>query len=175
MKNLEQIEGLVRPSLAYKDSFLEAVKEGVSESFYKELDILDVQQNFAKYVKYLSDKAEGINLREGYVPASTFWFIKNGKFIGRIDIRHKLNEKLLKEGGHIGYGIRPSERSKGYGNKILKLGLEEAKKIGIKKALITCDDDNEPSIRIIENNGGVLENKIKIEGKLKRRYWIEIK
>lgn len=63
----------------------------------------------------------------------------------------------------------------GFGNKILEQALSEAKKLGIKKVLLTCDDDNIGSAKIIEGNGGVLENKIDVEGKTKRRYWIEIK
>lgn len=102
---------------------------------------------------------------------------KNGAgFIGKVNIRHRLNKNLLKAGGHIGYTIRPSERRKGYGTLILRLALPKAKALGIKKALITCYEDNIGSRKIIEANGGVLEDTATTnEGVVKRRYWITIK
>lgn len=89
---------------------------------------------------------------------------------------HRLNDFLLKIGGHIGYGVVPKFRGKGYANEILMQTLPIAKKLKIKKALLTCDDDNWGSIKVIEANGGKLENKVDAgPGKpLKRRYWIEI-
>ncbi len=177
MENLEQMKqpNLVEPSIKYKNSFFEALREGVGPSFYKELDIDDTEKHFARYIDRLSKVSQGIGLKDGYVPATTLWLVEADKFIGRAQIRHELNEKLLKEGGHIGYGIRISERGKGYGNKILELALEKAKSLGLSKVLLTCDDDNSASVKIIENNGGVLENKTEQDGVVKRRYWIEIK
>ena len=97
-------------------------------------------------------------------------------FIGWLDIRHSLTEHLREIGGHIGYAIRPSERGKGYGNKILELALPKAQELGIKDVLITCDADNTPSAKIIEKNGGVFENiKTTSDGVPKRRYWINLK
>jgi predicted acetyltransferase len=88
-----------------------------------------------------------------------------------------LNDFLLKQNGHIGYFIRPSKRKMGYGKKILQLGLLEAKKMGLPKVLITCDEDHFASQKIIEANGAILENIIETEnGKPKtRRYWINLK
>ena len=140
------------------------------------INIPEVEKDFDKYLEKLANEEKGIGLKEGYVPATTLWLVNNEKFIGRVSIRHKLNDALMEYGGHIGYAIRPSERNKGYGTKILELALPLAKKLGISKALITCDDDNPGSIKIIEKNGGVLENtSVSPEGKLKRRYWIENK
>ena len=99
-------------------------------------------------------------------------FIDKGEYVGFVSIRHKLNKHLRQIGGHIGYQIRPSKRKQGYGTLILKLALQKAKKLGIKKALITCDDDNIGSWKIIESNAGILQNKVKHQDKLKRRYWI---
>jgi predicted acetyltransferase len=124
----------------------------------------------------LQDQSAGLNLPEGFVPATMFWFIDNEELIGRLQIRHELTPFLLKHGGHIGYYIKPSKRNLGYGNKILSLGLQEARKIGLKKVLITCDEDNSGSRKIIESNGGVQENSIETEkGKPKTlRYWINL-
>lgn len=97
------------------------------------------------------------------------------KLFGAIDIRHRLNDYLLAFGGHIGYGIVPSERGKGYAKMQLGLALPVAKSLGINRVLITCDDDNTASARTIEALGGVLEDKRKQEsGVLTRRYWVDL-
>ncbi|OGI95844.1 hypothetical protein A2917_01160 [Candidatus Nomurabacteria bacterium RIFCSPLOWO2_01_FULL_42_17] len=167
--------GLVRPSLVYKDSFIEAAKEfeDAGENIYMRGS--KPNDDFNQLLIKIKEREEGANLPADRVPQTELWFVSGGEFIGWTKIRHKTNEKLLQEGGHIGYSIRPSKRKMGFGNKILNLALQEAEKLGMEKVLVTCDDDNEGSARIIENNGGVLENKISIEGKLKRRYWIEFK
>ncbi len=79
------------------------------------------------------------------------------------EIRHKLNESLLKNGGHIGDGVRPSERRKGYATEMIRLALEECKKIGIDRVLMVCYKDNIGSRKSIINNGGVLENELPAE------------
>ena len=172
---------LVQPSIKYRDSFIEAVREfqaGSDPTRFRHisgLNISKVENNFEEYLEKIANKEKGIGLEEGWVPASAFWLVEKGEVIGMVSLRHTLNENLLKIGGHIGYGIRPSNRNKGYGTKILELALKEAKKLGIEKVLVSCDDDNIGSIKVIEKNGGILENKIVDERKLKRRYWIENK
>jgi predicted acetyltransferase len=74
-------------------------------------------------------------------------------------IRHTLNEALMKRGGHIAYGVRPTERGKGYANEILHLGLEKLDELGVDKALLTCDKSNLASVKTIQHNGGILENE----------------
>lgn len=112
---------------------------------------------------------------EGFVPASLYFLIdENMRIYGALHIRHELNDFLLNYGGHIGYGIRPSERKKGYATKMLSLSLSFAKQLGIKKALVTCDKTNIASGKTILNNGGVLENEVIEDGELIKRYWINI-
>ena len=113
---------------------------------------------------------------EGKVPDSVFFCLDKDRdiFVGAVNVRHRLNEGLLLTGGHIGDGIRPSERRKGYGTAMLALALEECKKLGIGRVLITCDKDNEGSKKAILKNGGVLENEVEEDGGLTQRYWIEL-
>jgi len=107
------------------------------------------------------------------VPASTYFVFVNGKIVGNIQIRHSLNESLLQNGGHIGYGVRPSERRKGYATKTLALALEKCRALGIDKVLVTCNKDNIASAKTILKNGGVLENEFTEEnGNIVQRYWI---
>jgi len=110
------------------------------------------------------------------VPAYTYFLIgENQKIIGAINIRCYLNDYLLNFGGHIGYGIRPSERKKGYASLMLSLALPIVKQLGIDKVLVTCKKSNLGSARTIINNGGVLENEVVEGNEIIQRYWIEIK
>ena len=112
--------------------------------------------------------------RDGLVPATTLFCLDEDRdiFVGAVDIRHYLNEGLLFAGGHIGDGVRPSERSRGIGTQMVALALDEAKKLGIDRVLMVCDKDNIPSRRTIEKNGGVLENEVDDNGVPVLRYWI---
>lgn len=96
--------------------------------------------------------------------------------IGQISIRHVLSENLKQVGGHIGYSIRASERQKGYGKLMLQMALPFVRKLGLEKALITCDDDNAGSIKVIEGAGGILQDKIDVAGRAvpHRRYWLSL-
>ena len=128
------------------------------------------------YWDRLEKLAEGKNLAPGKVRMWLFWLQRDGRIVAESSLRHELNDDLRLEGGNIGYNVRPSERQKGYGSMILKLVLEEARKIGLEKVLVTCDADNTGSRRIIEKNGGVLEGQgiSTNSGKLVNRYWIEM-
>lgn len=99
----------------------------------------------------------------------------DGKLIGIVILRHTLKGMLIYHAGNIGYLIRPDERKKGYGKILLKLTLEKAKEIGLKKVLVTCRTDNISSAKVIESNGGIYENDYYDEslGKTFKRYWIE--
>lgn len=129
--------------------------------------------NFEEYLEKLEVK-ENV---EGLVPDSTFFCLDTERniFVGAVNIRHYLNEQLLLNGGHIGDGVRPSERRKGIATKMIRLALEECKKLGITKVLMVCNKENIGSAKSIQNNGGILENEIEIEkGQIEQRYWITL-
>jgi len=133
--------------------------------------------DFPALVRWYRDQAKGIGLREGWVSHSTFWLAAtDGRLLGVSNLRHRLTESLLRFGGHIGYGIRPSQRRKGYATRLLALTLEKAHGIGLTRVLLTCDKDNVASARVIERNGGQLENEAVIPetGKIKLHYWIDL-
>lgn len=111
-----------------------------------------------------------------WIPDSTYFCLDEERniFVGAVNIRHYLNESLLFDGGHIGDGVRPSERRKGIGTKMIALALEECKKLGIYKVLMVCNKSNVASAKTIINNGGVLENEINVNGVIEQRYWIEL-
>ena len=133
---------------------------------------------FDVFVKRLENWKSGKDLPDGWVPSSTLWLTdESGRILGKSSLRHDLNDFLRNIGGHIGYNIRKSERRKGYGSKILQLTLAKAKKLGLERVLITCDDNNIASAKIIEKNGGVFNDTYQDDTMTlpKRRYWIELK
>ena len=129
--------------------------------------------DFDFYLAHLERKTA----TEDRVPDSVFFLLdeERNRLLGAVNIRHYLNDALRKEGGHIGDGIRPSERRKGYATEMIRLALIECKKLGIDRVLMTCDKDNIGSAKSILNNGGVLENEfVNAEGVIEQRYWITI-
>ncbi len=176
---------LVAPSAHYKRSFLEAQEEKrqYADKVFTQAGKTPIsEEGFADFLQQRRDDSQGINLQEGKVPASSWWLVKGDEWFGEIRIRHRDTPGLLRAGGHIGFGLRPSIRRKGVGSIILKLGLLKAKEMGFEKILLTCDDDNLGSARVIEKNGGILENIIErkdeeLEGLpagKTRRYWITL-
>jgi predicted acetyltransferase len=131
--------------------------------------------NFSRYIGQLKDCEKGIGVPDGFVPSSTFWLVNSeNEILGTVNIRHRLSESLMIEGGHIGYGVKPSERKKGYATKMLTLALLEAKKLGIEKAFLTCDKDNVASTKVILKNGGSLYRENVLDGISKLSFWIEL-
>jgi predicted acetyltransferase len=128
-----------------------------------------------EYLQVLTDASHGKNLPPDFVPETFLFAFAGSRIVGRAAIRHALNDFLEREGGHIGYAVVPEFRHRGYGTRILALALRLAnEQLGINAVLVTCDDSNAASIRVIERNGGVLQDVIEIEGKSEpvRRYWI---
>lgn len=133
--------------------------------------------DYEKWINDLENKSKGIR-NDGFNCAETTYFSirkSDGKIIGMVNIRHELNDFLLDHGGNIGYSVRPTERKKGYASIILKLAVQKCLSLGIENVLLIADKKNIPSIKTIEKNFGVLENEIKIDDKIKKRYWINCK
>jgi predicted acetyltransferase len=125
---------------------------------------------FAAFVRVLHEQAaEEDALRPAHlVPCTTWWWVDGQEYVGRIALRHRLNENLLEVGGHIGYDVRPSARRRGHATAMLAAVLPYAAAMGIDPALLTCDVDNVASRLVIEHAGGALEDER--QGKL--RYWV---
>ncbi|MBL4736077.1 MAG: GNAT family N-acetyltransferase [Flavobacteriales bacterium] len=133
--------------------------------------------DFPALIKQLENEAKGIGFKHAHVmvPHSTYWLVdEENNILGVSNLRHELNDNLRKVGGHIGYGITPSQRRKGYATLILKLSLLEAEKKGIGDVLVTCHKDNVGSAKSITNNGGILEAEFELEGRAMQNYWIRI-
>ena len=166
---------LIDPCEAYLASYAEAYDE--YEHYPRRAGNPFGNPHAGDLLAHLDNMRHARNLPAGWVGATTLWLVDDEKqrFLGQIDIRHELTESLLRYGGHIGYAIRLGEWNKGYGTLMLRLALPCAKEFGITRCLITCDDDNPGSARVMEKNGFVLADKVDnvIDGYpiVTRRYW----
>ena len=167
---------LVLADIKYKNEYLKFISEcrdDIKKTGFDSVIPLSSEATVEADIKRLNDYHAGKNLPQGWVPASTYWLLEsNSRIIGTVIIRHRLNKSLEHRGGHISYYIRPSERGKVYGAKMLSLALDRCRDLGIEKVLITCKKDNLPSRKVIEKNGGVLFSE-GIDGfDTIQRYWI---
>jgi len=132
-------------------------------------------EDFGAFLRQLNDCSLGIGIPEEFAPHTTYWLVRDDwDVVGVSSLRHRITDALWKNGCHIGYGIRPSERRQGYATLILKKTLEKAKERGIDKVFITCHKGNIGSVKAIRGNGGVLDAEYQLEGHpdLMQRYWI---
>lgn len=167
---------LVELSNEYKDLLFDMMDEWTKEEPDNHTPWAIFKNDYHDFDNYLAN----LDIKEesnGKVPDSTYFVLdtKRHIFVGAVNIRHKLNEGLLLYGGHIGDGIRPSERNKGYGTRMIRLALNKCKALNINKVLMVCDVSNEWSRRTIVKNGGVLENTVTDDkGHILERYWIKL-
>ncbi len=164
---------LIEPCKEYVDSYTQAVDEfltaGVSTYSFSDPRKVDIFDKFDRY-------RHGRDIPQDHVAEDFFWLVDDTKkaFIGQITLRHELTDSLRLCGGHIGYAVRRSCWNQGYGTKMLGLVLEKAKELGLDRVLVTCNDDNLPSARVIEKNGFVQADKVMVGGGWKRRYWKDL-
>lgn len=134
----------------------------------------DDDTSFPEYVRMTERRSRGLDLEGRLVPSTFLVADVGGVIVGRASIRHELNEFLLQEGGHIGYGVLRQHRRRGYATGILRRSLEITDGLGIARVLVTCDDDNLGSATVIERCGGVFDSYTTGEsGARMRRYWID--
>ena len=171
---------LVFPTEEYREQVKDYLQEHIDsgEMVLSGAGGLDRIKDFDKWLEKIRKDLSIENLKEGRSPATLFLAVRksDNKIVGTIQIRHCLTPKLLKNIGHIGDGVRPSERRKGYATEMIRLALKECENLGIDRVLIVCYKDNIGSRKSIIHNGGILENEIPAEnGKIDQRYWITLK
>lgn len=170
---------LVKPSVEFKDSYIEAIKEFHQENRYVHIKTADLVDHFDHYIDDLNNRR--VHQHRPFsdwvepVPETVLWLVKDLEFIGTFNIRHRLNWHLEKWGGNINFLIRPSMRGKGYGKKILQKGMPFCCYLGIERALITVAPEKESAIHIIESCGGVYEETTPQTEQFpsRKRYWLE--
>jgi predicted acetyltransferase len=167
---------LVKPTAELRPSHESMVREFRDHGEVLVPWVLDeVTHDFEDYISWLASASQGVNLPSGHVAHSTFWLVDgDNQIVGVSNIRHELTDALMNFGGHIGYGVRPSARRRGYATEILRLSLVKARAIGIADLRLTCDQDNVASTKTIIKNGGVLDEEVYMaeHGHIVQRYWI---
>jgi predicted acetyltransferase len=149
-----------------------AQRELAEDDFEFTFDLNDTTV-WSEYLRTLDERRRHINIAPDRVPSTFLVAVVDGEIVGRTSIRHELNAWLAERGGHIGYGIRPGFRHRGYATETLRQSLTIAFALGIERVLITCDESNVASRRVIESNGGVLESVVSSgEAVPFCRYWI---
>ena len=168
---------LVKPDLSYADEIIKYKEESLKESpLINGSAGLNRFSSIEDWLQELKKRSSKDTVPKGLVPSSTYLGLreKDNYIVGMIDIRHYLNEYLTQVGGHIGYGVRKTERNKGYAKQMLKLALEKCKELKIKKVLITCDEDNIASEKVILSANAKLEDIRNVDGENKKRFWIDL-
>ena len=166
---------LSAPDVAFERAYLEMLADWQQTGeklvpFVLRMDPSD----FPAMVRKLEGYGRGENIPESFVPHLTYCLIDpDNRILGVVNIRPRLNENLRVRGGHIGYGVRPSERGKGYATAMLRLALTKAWETGLDRVLLTCDQDNIASARVIMKNGGRLDAEEMMDGVAIQRYWID--
>ena len=168
---------LVKLDLSYSDEIIK-----YKEDSFKENPLINGSAGLNRFssikdwLEELKKRSSEATVPEGLVPSSTYIGVreKDNYIVGMIDIRHYLNDFLKQFGGNIGYSVRKSERNKGYAKQMLKLALEKCKDLKMKKVLITCDEDNIASEKVILSAGAKFEDIRNVDGENKKRFWIDL-
>ena len=159
----------MRPLRAADETAVLAVHEVMAAEGFEFALGLDACPTWADYLAMLDRLRRGIEVTDGFVPATFLVAEVAGEIVGRTSVRHELNEWLLREGGQVGYGVLPAHRGRGHATEILRQSLVVARAAGVDRVLVTCDEDNVASRRVIEACGGRLDA---LPGYRRRRYWI---
>ena len=168
---------LVKPNLSYADEITKYKEESLKESpIINGSAGLDRLSSIEDWLEELNKRSCEDTVPKGLVPSSTYLGVreKDNYIVGMIDIRHYLNEYLTQVGGNIGYSVRKTERNKGYAKQMFKLALEKCKELKIKKVLITCDEDNIASEKVILSANAKFEDIRNVDGENKKRFWIDL-
>lgn len=162
------------PSLQDKSKMLDYIEE--FRNFDEDYVPMDFEKDmiYEEWLQKIEDLRTGKNLHDKKVPMTYYFIMDDDKIVGHIKIRHNIQTDFLsKIGGHIGCGVRPSERKKGYATKGLELALIECKKMGIDDVMVSCKKENVGSAKCIQNNGGVFEGEVDCRGDIYLKYNIK--
>ena len=130
--------------------------------------------DFDTWLRGMQNRKTATDLPEGYVRENFYLCYNGARLVGVFSLKFELTDYLLHFGGHVGYAVRPSEQCRGYATEIMRQGKALAKSFGFEKLLAVCDEDNIASERVIQKNGGMLENTLfdpEEQGNV-RRYWL---
>lgn len=148
------------PHFGLRDSYRSLIQEFVDRGEQLvPFPLTFANDDFPAFLDSLQKCSIGEGPAAGFVPNSTYWLVADGEVVAVSNLRHRLTDSLRREGGHIGYGVRPSARRRGFATETLKRTLERAKDLGLSEVLITCGKENQASVKTILNNDGVFESE----------------
>ena len=169
---------LQEPSEQFRDSYRDLAREfsdhGEPEAPFT---VGFPNDDFPQFLAKLAACERGEGIPSGFVPHSTYWLVLDGKeVVGVSNLRHRLTDRLRREGGNVGYGVRPSARGNGFAVELLRHTLERARDLGLSEVLITCAASNIGSVRTILRNGRVYESEefLPERNEVIQRYWISL-
>ena len=180
MSNMEQRLVLVKASKEYEKQIVDMLDEWVNYNNTHDTNTSPASifnKDYSDFDQYVVALEKDIsNPNPGFVPATTYFAldVHRNIMVGAVNIRHYLNEHLLQGGGHIGDGIRPSERRKGYATEMIGLALLKCKELGIDKVLMSCSKNNIGSKKSIISNGGVFSGTYFEDDEINEKYWIDL-
>lgn len=161
---------LSKPKLSHEADYKEMIQEFIEAGVKIQPTAMAPIDNetYIQLLERLDQQEKWTYKQDIYVPASLYFIIEEttGKIVGAIHIRHILNDFLRNFGGHVGYGIRPSERKKWYATQGLKAAIPLCKELGIEKIMVDCRKDNIWSSKTIQNNGGIFQYEFEHEGSI---------
>lgn len=170
---------LITPTIEYKELAIDYIRE--HEEYNSAINgvggLPRFLDDYEGWLKKLDDDRNRIT-NEDKVPAETYFLVRenDNRIVGMINIRLELNEKLRKSNGHIGFGIRPTERQKGYNKINLYLGLIECQKRNMDQVMLDCDKENLGSVKTIKALSGKLEKEYYDSNleEMVQVYWINV-
>lgn len=168
---IEPTEAFADQIWAYRARFLESKEDDGGCGM-----LLDCS-TFEEWLDITQAMTDASTCPEGRVPSDCYLAVRTSdqKLVGMIDMRHHIDHPILGTwGGHIGYSVHPDERRKGYATRMLQLDLENARRLGLQRVMVTCDDGNIASEKTILKNGGVYEKDVPVDGRVVKRFWIEL-
>lgn len=167
---------IVFPDYCHEDAMRKFVSDMCSFDNSKDINgsglFMQYQNDFHSWIKKEKQMHLGIQLNDGFVPATTFLYMLDDEVIGVINIRHCLNAYLFNVGGHIGYSVHPQYRKQGHATKMLQAALKFTQEWEITPVLVTCNKDNIASRKTIGKCNGVFENEYKDGEETILRFWI---
>lgn len=163
---------LRRPRVEDAEQALAAHREFLDCPYIDFLIDFNEGESFADWVRRMNGISDGINVPRDWVRGEFLFIEVDGTVVGRLSIRYELNAYLREFEGHIGYAVLSRYRRRGYASFAVRDGLARLHQAGIEMALITCDEDNDASVRVIEAEGGVFERIAESGPVRKRRYLV---